>query len=249
MKIKTFILVSISLFLTGCSGGKANIDDTTIVVGASSTPHAQILEQTRSYLKGKGYDLEIKVMTDYVTPNISLKDGDLDANYFQHEPYLLDFIANYNTDLVCVEKIHFEPMTIFSGGNSSSMKIAIPNDKSNSDRARALLNSNMSVLTQTLDLYTIVEVDAATVPLMKDDVSYIVVNGNYGLQSGLFENDTPIASEGSGDDIAFKMANIIATRKGCESKTAIQVLVESLKQENIKNYINKTYKGAVIPMF
>lgn len=248
--MKKLILVScVSLLLTGCTTGKANIDDWTITVGASSTPHAQILEQTKSYIESKGYKLDIKVMNDYVTPNISLRDGDLDANYFQHEPYLKEFNENYQTDIVSAGKVHFEPMTIFAGGKISSRKIVIPNDKSNNDRARALLESKKSKIALDLSVYEFIEAEASTIPMLREDVSYIVVNGNYALESGLFEVATSIAREDTEDEIAQKMANIIAVRKGSENKPAISVLLESLKQDNVKSFILEKYKGAVIPMF
>lgn len=128
-----------ALLLASCgNSGSADIADSVIVVGASSTPHALILEQTRSYIEEQGYSLEVKVINDYVTPNTLLNDGDLDANYFQHEPYLYDFNLNHGTDIVSVKKIHFEPMGIYRG-SANNGKFIIPNDKSNGDRARNLI--------------------------------------------------------------------------------------------------------------
>lgn len=243
--MKKLILVSLVSLLCSCSNtGKAKIDDKVITVGASSTPHARILEQAKSYVESKGYSLDIKVMTDYVTPNISLNDGDLDANYFQHEPYLKEFNESHGTKLVSVEKIHFEPMTVFVG-KSGNGKIIIPNDKSNSDRARALLNK----LYMYESIYTYVEAEASTIPMLLSDCAYAVVNGNYALGAGLFETGTVYGSESKDDEVAKTMANIIAVKKGNEEKPAIKVLCESLKQDNIKEFINTEFKGAVVPMF
>ncbi len=234
---KSLILLASVLLLTACNS--TNIDDKNIVVGASSTPHALILEQTRKYIESKGYTLDIKIMNDYVTPNIALSDGDLDANYFQHEPYLLDFNENYKTELVGVKKIHFEPMGIYQGSLTNG-KIIIPNDKSNGDRARELL---------TLNGYSgdIVEVEAQSIPLMLSDCQYACINGNYALSSGVV--DKVLVTETKDSEIANKNANLIAVKKGNEEKTAIKILVESLTQENIKKYISDTFGQSVIPMF
>ena len=250
MNKKKSILVLSSLAVTmlalgSCSnGGKANINDSVITVGASSTPHALILEQAREYIEGKGYTLDIKVMTDYVTPNISLNDGDLDANYFQHEPYLFDFNLNHGTDLIAVKKIHFEPMSIWVG-KSNNGKIIIPNDKSNGDRARALLEK----YGVGVGVGPIVEMEAQSIPLMLDDCSYACVNGNYALEADLIHKYNCYASESSLDHTALENANVVAVKRGNENAQAIRVLIDGLTQKKISDYMWNTFGYSVVPMF
>ena len=247
---KTILLLSSVVLLASCSRGKANINDSVITVGASSTPHAQILEQAKGYIEEKGYKLDVKVMTDYVTPNTSLNDGDLDANYFQHEPYLFDFNLNHETDIISVKKIHFEPMGIYRG-TSNNGKIIIPNDKSNGDRARELLKSFAALLMFSDTDFTIVEMEAQSIPMMMDDCSYACINGNYALESGVAKSDKYpcVFAESKSSDIAYKNANVIAVKRGNENAQAIRVLVEALTQDNIRYYISDKFGSAVIPMF
>ena len=168
------------LTLAGC--GKNN---KTIVVGASSTPHALILEQTRGYIEKQGYKLDVKVFNDYVLPNYALENGELDANYFQHEPYLNEFNTSNGTHLVSAMKVHFEPMGIYKGNKlsldsfSNGDKIIVPSDKSNYDRAVELLKVN------GMDNANLVQVEAQNIPLMLSDCSYAVINGNYALSAGV----------------------------------------------------------------
>ena len=239
--IKSILILSSVLLLASCSKGKADICDSVITVGASSTPHALILEQARGYIEEKGYKLDIKVMTDYVTPNTSLNDGDLDANYFQHEPYLFDFNLNHQTDIISVKKIHFEPMSIWVG-KSDNGKILIPNDKSNGDRARELL--------KTYEFTgPIVEMEAQSIPLMLDDCSYACINGNYSLEADLIHKYYCYASESKTSEIAMKNANVIAVKRGNETAQSIRVLVEAMTQDNVRDYIYNTFAGSVLPMF
>lgn len=250
MKNKKSILLLTSVFLlASCnSGGKADIRDSVITVGASSTPHALILEQARSYIEEKGYTLDIKVMTDYVTPNISLDDGDLDANYFQHEPYLFDFNLNHNTDLISVAKIHFEPMGVYRG-SANNGKIIIPNDKSNGDRAKELLTALGAILMFSDKDFTIVEMEAQSIPMMMDDCSYACINGNYALESKVFEKYECVTSESAYSSVAIKNANVIAVKRGNETAQPIRVLVEALTTEKVKLYIHETFGSSVIAMF
>ena len=242
-KLLSVIVLTPMLLLGSCSkGGSADICDNIITVGASSTPHAQILEQARGYIEEQGYILDIKVMTDYVTPNISLNDGDLDANYFQHEPYLFDFNLNQHTDIISVAKIHFEPMGIYIG-KSDNGKILIPNDKSNGDRARDLLHL------AGFNTSNVVEMEAQSIPMMLDDCSYACINGNYALESGVIGNYQCLRTESVTSDIAQRNANVIAVKRGNETAQAIKVLVEGLTQLNVYKFIVETYGSAVIPMF
>lgn len=241
--IKSILVLSSVVALASCSSGKADIKDSVITVGASSTPHAEILEVARPYVESKGYTLDIKIMTDYVTPNISLDDGDLDANYFQHEPYLFDFNLNHKTDIISVAKIHFEPMSIWVG-KSDNGKIIVPNDKSNNDRAKDLLKTY-----GFSDSREIVEMEAQSIPLMLDDCSYACVNGNYALESKLADKYQCYASESTLSSVAMKNANVIAVKRGNENAQAIKVLVEAVTQDNVRDFIFYTYRGAVKAMF
>ncbi len=240
--LELFMFACLPVFtLAGC--GKSS---KTIIVGASSTPHALILEQTKGYIERQGYKLEIKIFNDYVLPNHALENGELDANYFQHEPYLNEFNESNGTHLVSLMKVHFEPMGIY-GGNKSSLesysegdKIIVPSDKSNYDRAVELLKVN------GMDNANLVQVEAQNIPLMLCDCSYAVINGNYALSAGVVNRC--LVTEDKESDIANKMANIIAVKSGREEDDKIKVLVDSLKQENIANYIKETFGDAVIYM-
>ena len=227
------------LALTGCGRSSK-----TIVVGASSTPHALILNETSSYISKQGYKLEVKVFNDYVLPNYALENGELDANYFQHEPYLNEFNAANGTNLVSVLKVHFEPMGIYAGNkndlsnNVSGDKIIVPSDKSNYDRAVTLLKEN------GINNANLVEVEAQNIPLMLSDCSFAVINGNYALSAGVVNRC--LITENKESEIANKMANVIAVKRGYEENAKTRVLIEALKQPNIGEFINKKFNGAVI---
>ena len=229
------------LALAGC-----NKSNKTIVVGASSTPHALILEQTKDFIEEKGYKLDIKVFNDYVLPNYALENGELDANYFQHKPYLNEFNESNDTHLVPVLDVHFEPMGIYKGRKSSledyhdADKIIVPSDKSNYDRALALLQTN------EISNANIVEVEAQNIPLMLSDCDFAVINGNYALSAGVVSRC--LVTENKESDIAKTMANVIAVKNGKQEAEKTKVLVEALKQENIKSYIESTFGDSVIYM-
>lgn len=209
-----------------------------IVVGASSTPHAEILEAVSGELEALGYELDIKIFDDYVMPNLALADGEIDANYFQHEPYLLNFNAENGTDLVSAAAIHYEPMGIYGGSKSSLDElaegdiIAVPNDGTNEARALLLLqDQGLITLKEGIDASTetatildiaenpqnleIVEMEAKNIPHSLPDVAFAVINGNYALQAGLTGNDA-LASESADSDAAQTYANILAVRAGEE---------------------------------
>lgn len=229
------------LALAGC--GKSN---KTIVVGASSTPHALILDECKSYVKNQGYELDVKVFNDYVLPNYALENGELDANYFQHKPYLEEFNSSNNTHLVPVMDVHFEPMGIYSGNKTSldshvsTDKIIVPSDKSNYDRAVELLEVN------GMDNANLIQVEAQNIPLMLSDCSYAVINGNYALSAGVVNRC--LVTEDKDSDIAKKMANVIAVKNGHEDDKKTKVLLEALKQENIKEFIKTKFGESVLYM-
>ena len=252
---------------TGTDGEK-----TVIKVGASSTPHAEILEQVKDVLAEQGYDLQIVVYDDYVLPNKALADGELDANYFQHAPYLESFNASNGTDLVSAGAIHYEPYGIYGNGITSLSDLAagatiiIPADDSNETRALFLLqqeglitlpeDASAAAGVTTLDIvddggYNIVPVQADTVPAQLNNAdagSIAVINGNYALAAGLKIADA-LASEDAAGDAAQTYANIIAVRKGDESSAKIQALLSALQSDAVRDYIDATYGGAVVAIF
>ena len=242
-----------------------------IVVGASSTPHAEILEAVSGELEALGYELDIKIFDDYVMPNLALADGEIDANYFQHEPYLLNFNAENGTDLVSAAAIHYEPMGIYGGSKSSLDEltegdiIAVPNDGTNEARALLLLqDQGLITLKEGIDASTetatildiaenpknleIVEMEAKNIPHSLPDVAFAVINGNYALQAGLTGNDA-LASESADSDAAQTYANILAVRAGEEESAKTQALVTALTSETCRQFIEETYSGAVVPIF
>lgn len=242
-----------------------------IVVGASSTPHAEILEAVRGELEALGYELEVTIFDDYVMPNLALADGEIDANYFQHEPYLLNFNAENGTDLVSAAAIHYEPMGIYGGSKSSLDElaegdiIAVPNDGTNEARALLLLqDQGLITLKEGIDASTetatildiaenpqnleIVEMEAKNIPHSLPDVAFAVINGNYALQAGLTGNDA-LASESADSDAAQTYANILAVRAGEEDSAKTQALITALTSETCRQFIEETYSGAVVPIF
>ena len=242
-----------------------------LVVGASSTPHAEILEAVRGELEALGYELEVKIFDDYVLPNLALADSEIDANYFQHEPYLLNFNAENGTDLVSAVAVHYEPMGIY-GGQKASLdeiaegdSIAVPNDGTNVARALLLLEAEgLITLKEGIDASTetatildiaenplnleIIEMSAQNIPHSLPDVAFGVINGNYALQAGLTGNDA-LASESAESDAAQTYANILAVRAGEEGTEKTQALITALTSETCREYIEATYNGAVVPIF
>lgn len=241
-------------------------------VGASSTPHAEILEQVRDTMAAEGYDLQIVVYDDYVLPNQSLADGSLDANYFQHTPYLNSFNAANGTDLVSAAKIHYEPFGLYGNGVDSVDAIAsdatilIPADDSNETRALLLLaqeglielpaDASAEKGVTTLDIvdakgHDVQALQADTVPAQlanSNEGTVAVINGNYALQAGLHASDA-LAIEDASGDAAQTYANIVACRAGEESSAKIQALVKALQSDAVKTYIENTYNGAVVAIF
>ena len=250
-KIVTLLLAVCLLAsaLAGCASS-AKTENKTIVVGASSTPHAEILEQVKDTLAKDGWTLEIKVFDDYVLPNKALADGELDANYFQHTPYLESFNASNGTDLVSAAKIHYEPFGIYGNGVSDLSELAegatviIPADDSAA--------KGVTVLDIVDDHgYSIQPVQADTVPAQLKNANpgtIAVINGNYALQAGLHSSDA-LALESADGDAAQTYANIVACRKGDENSEKIQALISALQSDAVKQYIADTYNGAVVAIF
>ena len=253
---------------TAASDGKLEV----LKVGASSTPHAEILEQVKDTLAAEGYDLQIVIYDDYVLPNQSLADGSLDANYFQHTPYQNSFNASNGTDLVSAAKIHYEPFGLYGNDVASVADIAadatilIPADDSNETRALLLLaqeglielpaDASAEKGVTTLDIvdakgHDVQPLQADTVPAQlanSNPGTVAVINGNYALQAGLHASDA-LAIEDASGDAAQTYANIIACRAGEESSPKIQALVKALQSDAVKTYIENTYNGAVVAIF
>lgn len=239
----------------------------TITVAASPTPHAEILAEAAKILAEEGWKLDIIEFEDYVQPNLVVDSGEVDANYFQHVPYLDNFNEENGTSLVSVGGIHYEPFGIYPGTKASldaleeGDTIAVPNDTTNEARALLLLQANGLLklkegagLTATvLDIeenplkLNIQELEAAQVSRVKDEVALVVLNGNYALEAGFSVAKDAIAYETSDSEAAQTYVNIIAVKEDNENNPGIQALVEVLKLDAIKEYINNTYDGAVIP--
>ena len=242
-------------------------DDKTITVAASETPHSEILEAAKPILEEEGYDLEVTVFDDYVQPNEVVESGDFDANYFQHIPYLNSFNEEKGTHLVNAGGIHYEPFGIYPGTKSSlddiadGDTIAVPNDTTNEARALLLLQDNGIIklkdgagLEATVNdieenpyNVEIVELAAEQVARVAEETSYIVLNGNYALQAGYSVSKDALAYETSDSEAAKTYVNVIAVKEGNENSDKIKALVDVLKSDEIKDYINEKYDGAVIP--
>lgn len=236
-------------------------------VAATSAPHAEILEECKPLMAEKGYDLEITVVDDYVIPNTATEDGEVDANYFQHTPYLNEFNASRGTHLVSIAAIHYEPFGIYAGTVKSladlpdGAKVAVPNDATNEARALQLLaaqglitlkdgvglNATKVDITSNPKNLEIVEMEAALLPTVLDDVAVAVINGNYALAAGLKVKDA-IAVEAADSEAAETFANVLVVKEGNENNEAVLALAEILKSDTIKNFINEHYEGAVVPM-
>lgn len=259
----------------GCGAKKDSSSDTKkeetkkIVIGASPSPHADILKVAKKELKKEGYELEIKEYSDYVQPNTALESGNLDANYFQHKPYLDDFNKKKKTHLVSAGMIHYEPFGIFPGKTKTlkdlkkGATVAVPNDTTNEARALLLLQdqgliklkdgagltaTKKDIVENKKDL-AIKEIEAAQIPRSLKDVDIAVVNGNYALQAGLKVNKDALATEDADSVGAKTYGNIVAVKKGNEKLAATKALIKALKSDTVKKYINDKYDGAVVPLF
>lgn len=255
---------------TGCGNSNAETkaaDETVkLRVAASPTPHAEILNEAKALLADKGIELEVIEFTDYVQPNLVVDEGDIDANYFQHTPYLDSFNEEQGTALVSAGSIHYEPLGIYPGKSNDlanipeGATIVVPNDTTNEARALMLLEVNgiitlkegaglkatkMDIVENPYNV-EIVEMEAAQVAKQAPDVDFVVVNGNYALLAE-FSIEDALAIEEADSEAAKTYANIIAVREGDETRADIQTLIEVLKSDEIKSYIEATYAGAVLP--
>ena len=281
----TFLALLAAASLAGCSSSsnettaetaaetaeakEADGDLEKLVVGASPAPHAEILEAARDLLADKGYDLEIVEYTDYVQPNNALESGDLDANYFQHTPYLNNFNKENGTDLAAAFDMHYEPFGIYAGKTASieelkdGASIAIPNDGSNETRALLLLQDAGLIklkdgidptsdatkldITENPKNLDIQEIAAEQLPRSLADVDLAVINGNYALQADLNASEDSLITENP--DYAKVYVNVVACRSGEENSDKIQALKKALQSDDVKKYVDETYKGAVVTVF
>lgn len=258
---------------TSSTGGAEQQGDTTqlqvINVGASPAPHAEILEVAKEVLKEEGYDLKITEFVDYVQPNLALDSGELDANYFQHKPYLDNFNQERGTKLVSAAAIHYEPYGIYAGKTKSldelkdGAQVAVPADASNEARALLLLeaqgliklkdstniNATKNDIVENPKNLNIIEIEAAQLPRSLQDVDIAVINGNYAIEAGLSVNKDALAKEDAESVAATTYGNIVAVKEGKENDPAIQALVKALQSDKVKTYIEETYDGGVLPLF
>ena len=266
--------------LAGCSGG--NTQGTApaassapaggeskgkISVAATAVPHAEILEEAKKILAEDGWDLEITVFDDYVQPNLVVNDGDIDCNYFQHQPYLDQFNEENGTDLVSVGWIHYEPLGIYAGKSSDlssvpeGVSIAVPNDTTNEARALQLLEANgiiklkegaglnatkIDVIVADSHNAEIVELDASQVSKHAEEVDFMVLNGNYALEAGLNASTDALAYELSDSEAASTYVNVIVVKAGNEENEGVKALVDVLNSDAIISFIRDTYQGSVV---
>lgn len=251
------------------TSGDTASDDKTITVGASPTPHAEILNAAKDVLAEQGWTLEVVEFTDYVQPNTALVDGDLDANYFQHIPYLNNFNKENGADLVSAIEMHYEPFGIYPGKTATleeladGATVAVPNDGSNETRALLLLqDAGLIKLKDGIDPTSdatkldivenpknldIQEIAAEQLPRSLEDVDLAVINGNYALQADLNAKEDSLITENP--DYAKVYVNVVACRSGDETSDKITALKEALQSDAVKQFIDETYKGAVVATF
>lgn len=260
------ILSTAASIFTGC--GKNTDTDEVIKVGATPTPHAEILEVIKDELDKKGYKLEIVEYNDYIIPNNATESGELDANYFQHQPYLDDFNAENNTHLVSVAGVHFEPFGIYAGKTASldelkdGAVVAVPNDTTNEARALLLLEAQGLIklkdgagMTATVaDIVEnplkleIKELEAAQIARTVKDVDVACINGNYAAEAG-YEVSDALATESADSLAAQTYVNIVVVKEGNENSEKTKALVDAILSDDVKDFINEKYAGGVVPVF
>ena len=263
--IAIVLTLSLVLALAACGGSG---DDKTIKVGATPAPHAEILEVVKEILAEDGWTLEIVEFDDYVLPNTALSEGQLDANYFQHITYMNNFNVEYGIEMVSAAGIHYEPFGLYAGKTASldaladGAQIAVPNDATNEARALLLLeqvglitlaegagiDATKDDIVENPKNIEIVEMKAELLTTTLQDVDMAVINGNYAIGAGLKVADA-LAVEAADGAAAEAYVNVIAVMAGNENSEKIQALVKALMSEEVKNFIDETYAGAVVPMY
>ena len=265
---KTLAILLAVLMVASLAACGAKTDNKTITVGATPAPHCEILEVAKELMAAEGYTLEIKEFNDYIIPNDSVEEGELDANYFQHITYMNNFNVENGTHLVSVAGIHYEPFGLYAGQTASveeladGASIAVPNDATNEARALLLLEQEgLIVLEEGVGLAAtkadiaenplnldIVEMEAAQLTATLQDVDMAVINGNYAIDAGLNVAEA-LAVEAADGTAAEAYVNVLTVKEGNEENEAIQALVEALKSDEVKTFIEETYAGAVVPLF
>lgn len=272
-KIALILVLTLAvLSLAACGGGnnepKENTDMTVLKVGASTVPHAEILEVVKPMLAEQGIDLQVTEYTDYVIPNTAVESHELNANYFQHKPYLDDFNAKNGTHLVSAVAVHYEPLGLYAGKTASldalkdGATIAVPNDPTNEARALLLLeqegiikikegvglNATPNDIVENKLNIKFFEAEAAAVARSVQDVDMAIINGNYALEAG-FKGTEALALEDASSEGAQTFANIVAVYEGDENKPGIQALIKALTSDEVRTFIEDTYEGSVVPVF
>lgn len=281
-QIITAGILAFTVALTACSGSGSSVasqsstssasaasdaESVTIKVGANITPHSEILEQAKPILAEKGINLEIVEIEDSITPNTGVAEGSLDANYFQHEPYLEQYNEENGTDLVSIGAIHYEPFGIYAGKTSDLSQlpdgatVAVPNNVTNEARALLLLeqegiltldenagvNATIEDITENPKNITFKELAPEQLVQALPDVDIAVINGNYAIEGGLSVSDA-LAVEANDGLAAETYGNIIATTKEKANDEALLTLVEVLQSDEISKFIEENYDGAVVPL-
>lgn len=275
--MKKYLALAVAAVLafgvSACSSNASTDGDTTektvVKVGASPAPHAEILEAAKDLMAEEGYELEIVEYNDYIIPNTATESGELDANYFQHQPYLTDFNEQNGTHLVSIASIHYEPFGIYPGKTASieeladGATIAVPNDGTNEARALMLLQAqglitlseDAGFTATVLDIVEnpknldIKEIEAAQLPRSLQDVDLAVINGNYAIEAGLNAGTDALAVEDASSDAAQTYANVLVVKEGNEENAGVVALAKVLQSETIKEFMNTKYEGAVLPIF
>ena len=270
--LAVLLTLAVSLVaLTGCGNNNNQAGDalTPFVVGATPVPHTQILEFVQDMMAEEGIDLQIRTFTDFVQPNLATQAGELDANYFQHVPYMTNFNESHNTNMVQVFAVHFEPLGLYRSRTysieelSDGAIIAIPNDPTNGARALNLLEATglitlregAGILATRMDItynplnLDIRELDAAQIPHILPDVDMAVINGNFALQAGLEMERDAVAAEEVESISAQTYANYIVVKEGNENDERVQTLIRILATDEVREFIERTYEGRVVPVF
>ncbi|OZI47467.1 methionine ABC transporter substrate-binding protein [Bordetella genomosp. 5] len=257
--IRSALVASALVLATGAAHAEK------LTIGATQVPHAEILEVVKPVLAKEGVELDIKVFTDYVQPNLQLADKQLDANFFQHQPYLDTFNKDRKTNLVSAGLVHVEPFGAYSkkikriADLKDGATIAIPNDPSNSGRALVLLQKQgllklkdpANIVATPIDIVEnpkklkFRELEAAMLPRSLDDVDVALINTNYALEAGLVPTRDALFIEGADSPYA----NLVAVRQEDKDAPKIKKLVNALHSETVKKFIQEKYKGAVVPAF
>ena len=263
--ISATLAATLALSLAAC-GSSAS---TSEAAPAESTASSAAESAAKEVLAEQGIDLQVVEFSDYVQPNLVTESGEVDANYFQHTPYLDSFNEENGTHLVSVGAVHYEPFGIYPGKSddlaaiADGATIAVPNDTTNEARALQLLAAQGLItvrdgagLTATINDITenphnlkIQEIEAAQLPRTVQDVDFAVINGNYAMEAGFSVGKDALATEDASSEAAQTYANVLVVKEGNENDPAIQALYAALTSDKVKDYINSTYDGAVVPIF